>query len=740
MATLPQIRRGEGPSFLPRSATAAPDFRPGEISPIDLRRLLGVLLRRLRPLACVTLPILAAAAWFTLTATPKYKATAEVMLEPRSEKITKIDEVLPGLPVDSTIVDSEIEVLRSPQLAERVVRSLKLDEDPEFRRGVRAPAAGPLTGTAPQQLVSAVLKDLDVRRSGLTYVIQIGFQSRSPAKAAAIANKFASLYLAQQVQDKLNATEQAAQWLSDRLRQLRAQVLADDTAVQKFKIDNNLLSAQGATLTEQEISSYNQLLAQASAELVADQARLQTAKRQLAAGSNGEDVGEALDSPTIQKLKEQRATVSQQVAVLQTQFKADYPDLRKARAELADIDAEIRAETRRIISNLDAKAQVATRRAAAFEATLAAAKGQLAVNNRASVRLSELQRNLDASRALLESYLTRYKETSSQEGLAQPDARLLSTAAQPTTPSSPNAPLILLIGAVFAIGAGLGAAGLAEMLDSGIATSADIEKRFGLKYLGAVPLLRSTTRRSEVGPVDHVVAEPWSSVSEAFRSVRAAIAHAPGAPAKTVAVTSSVPREGKTTTAACLARSAALQGSRVVIVDCDLRRRSLNRLLKGTPRIGLIEVLAGTAELAEALIKDSSTGMHILPLSNGSIPMKDVFGSPAMDQLLAQLWKLYDLVILDTPPVLLVTDTRILARKVDFTVVVAQWRSTPRQAIESALSLLSEDGVEVGGVVLNKVDMAQHARHGYNDTVYYRNLHSNYYLPAACASSASPHD
>jgi capsular exopolysaccharide synthesis family protein len=727
-----------------RSMAVQPEFRPGEVTPVDLRRLAGVLVRRLWLFVLVALPIMAAAVLITILATPKYKATANVMLDPRDEKITKTDEVLSGLPADSTIVDSEVEVLRSQQLAESVVRALKLDQDPEFRREVGDSGPGPLSGRSLQQVVSAVQKNLDVRRSGLTYVIDIGFKSRSPAKAAEVANTFASFYLARQVQDKLSATDKAAQWLNGRLQDLRTQVLADDTAVQRYKIANKLLSAQGATLTEQEISNFDQSLAQASAQTAADRAGLETAKRQLEAGSNGGDVGAALDSPAIQKLKEQRATVSRQVAVLETQFKEDYPELQKARGELIDIDGEIQAETRRVISNLDARAQVSGRREAAIRSTLGAAEGQLAANNRDSVRLSELQRNLDASRALYESYLTRYKETSSQEGLAQADARLVSAAALPTKPASPNAPLNLLMGAALAIGAGLGAVGLAEMLDSGIASSADVEKRFSLKYLGAVPLLRPLAR-SNADPIDYVVSEPWSSFSEAFRGIRAAIAHGPGPlPAKTVAVTSSLPQEGKTTTAICLGRSAALQGSSVVIVDCDLRRRSLNRLLEREPRYGLLEVLSGTAELAEALVKDTATGMSILPLGGGSIPTTDILGSLAMDQLLNQLRRSYDLVILDTPPVLPVADTRALARKVDFTVVVARWRNTPQQAIESALYLLSADGVKVGGVALNKVDMVQHARQGYGDIAYYFNVHSGYYasspVPAGPAAAADAPD
>lgn len=564
---------------------------------------------------------------------------------------------------------------------------------------------------------------------GLTDVIQIGFRSKSPAKAAKVANEFATLYLAQQVEQKVDATSQASQWLNARLEQIRTQVLADDTAVQQFKIANNLLSSQGATLTEQEISNFNQSLAQATAQVAEDQARLDTAKRQLASGSNGDDVGEALNSPTIERLKEQRAEVSRQVALLKAQFLDGYPKLETARNELADIDSEIQAETHRIISNLDARLQVSRRRAAAIDATLSATRGELASNDRAGAKLDELEHNAEASRGLYESYLARYKETSTQEGLAQPDARLVSLAPLPTRPSSPNVPLNLLVGAVLAMGSGLGAFALAEMLDSGVATSADVEKRFNLRYLGAVPLLSSIARGNSIAPIDYIVAKPFSGFSEAFRSLRAAIVHGPNPlPVKTVAVTSALPNEGKTTTAVCLARSAALQGIRVVIVDCDLRRGSLKHVAHANKGHGLLEVLAGKAQLTQALVRDSATEADILPLSDGSISQKDVFGSPAMDRLLAQLGDLYDLVILDAPPVLPTADARVLARKADFTILVARWRATPYQAIESAMYVLSGNNVDVGGVVLNQVDMKQQARHGYGDVAYHFNAYRSYYL------------
>jgi succinoglycan biosynthesis transport protein ExoP len=735
LATLGELGPGGPPAHLPQVAYFEPPsvniapFRPGEVVTIDLRRAFSILRRRTGLFAVVALAVMVAATSITLLTPPQYRATAEVMLNRRNAKVTNVNDVLSALPADSTGVDTEVEILKSPQLAHRVVRSLKLDQDPEFNPHATA-AAAPLSGEQLEKVVTAVRKNLDIKRSGLTYVIDIGFKSRDPAKAAKTANEFARLYLAQQVEDKVQATQKAADWLNGQLQQLRGQVTTDETAVQQFKIANNLMSAQGATLVEQEISAYNQSLAQATAQVAEDEARLSTARRQLAQGSTGDDVGEALNSPTIQKLKEQRADASRKVASLRTNFQDAYPELKKARNELADIDAQIQAETRRIISNLDARAQVSQRRAAAVASSAGGAKGQLASNSRASVRLSELDRNAQASRALYESYLARYKETSSQIGLAQADAQLVSEAARPNKLTSPNVPVNLLLGAALAAVAGLGAVGLAQMLESGLATSSDVEKRFNLRYLGSIPALaKRAKKRANPAPIDFIVEKPFSGFSEAFRGLVASIVHGPGSnPVKTVAVTSALPGEGKTTTAICLGRAAALQGYRVVIVDCDLRRRSLQRIVGKPVGVGLLEVVTGQAQLDQALVRDTQTNADILPLGDAPTSLKDVFGSAAMDGLLAQLRNRYDLVVLDTAPVVPVAEARVLAQKADFVVMVARWRTTPYQAIQGALGLLSGNNVRVGGMVLNHVDMEQQVRHGYGDVAYYFNAYRKYYV------------
>ncbi|MDO8264181.1 MAG: polysaccharide biosynthesis tyrosine autokinase [Gallionella sp.] len=741
---------GADADFQERARTSA-TWLPTVAEGLDIRRIFVAFRRRFRLFAAVALAVLLVVILVTLQATPKYTATANVMLDTRKERVSNVEEVLSGLPADSSAVDTEVEILKSRQLAERVVKSLRLEEDPEFNGalrkpsgvkallsgissmfGVKAPEAVTLSAEAEQrrheQIVGAVLGGLSVKRAGLTYVINVNYESDSATKAATIANKFAELYLLEQMEAKFDATQQATTWLNSRLGELRGQVQADEAAVQQYKIANNLLSASGTNLTEQEISNYNLTLSQARAQVAEDQARLSTARSQLARGSSGDDVGEALTSPVVQQLRQQRAAVSAQVADLQGRYGERHPEMLKAKRQLSDIDAQIQQEIQRIISNLQAKAQVSTQRAAAVSGSLGGARGTLAANSRAMVRLNELQRNADASRTLYESYLNRYKETSTQGGLEQSDARVVSKANIPTGQSSPKVALNLALGLVLAVGSGIAAVILAELLDAGLATAEDVERRLDTSYLGAIPLLASVSEGRTESPIDYVVAKPLSSFSEAFRNLRTSILHSRlGEPVKIVAITSALPGEGKTTTSVCLARSSALQGAKVLVVDCDLRRRTVNRMLEAEPEIGLLEVLNGDATLEQAVTLDAASGAYILPLSKNIFTPKDVFGSVAMDKLLTELRQSYDLVILDTAPVLPVADTRVLAPKADVVVFLARWRKTPQHAIEAAFRLLSGTGAHVGGVALTQMDMKQQTKYGYGDPGYYYAEYKKYY-------------
>ena len=722
---------------------------------VDLQRLIALFRRRLPLFLAVGLVVMVGAVIVTVRSTPLYTATSSLMINTRTETVVDAQAVLSGLSADTGVVDTEIEILKSRQLAQRVVETLKLEDDAEFNPALAEPGPiasvvggiGTLFGAAApdaaraqltavqaqkqkERVVDNVLGRLSVRRSGLTYVMNVGFTSRDPAKAARIANTFAERYLLEQLEAKFDATRQANSWLNTRLGELRGEVQQAEAAVEQYRTANNLLSASGATLTEQEISTYNQQLATVRATQAEAEARLRTARAQLSAGSNGDDVGEALGSQVVQQLRAQRAEVSGRVADLTSRYGPRHPDMLRAERELADIDAQIQAEIRRIISNLEAQVQVARERTGSMAGSLGSARGTLAANNAAGVRLNELQRNAESVKTLYESFLGRFQETSGSEGIEESDARIVSPAAIPTRASSPNVPLNLTLGLVLAMGAGFAAVVLAIMLDTGIITGEDIEHKFGLPHLGSVPLLSSVAdpQDRDETPADYIIQKPLSSFAEAVRAMRASILFSRiGHTIQVITLTSALPSEGKTTTALCLARVAAQSGLRVILVDCDLRRRNVNRLLGVEPESGLVEVLNRTVSLDQATLLDEPSGARILPLAKNSFTPKDVFGTAAMDELLVHLRAQFDLVILDTAPVLAVSDTRLVAAKSDAVVFLARWRKTPEKAISASIRILEQSGAHVAGVGMTQVDMKAQARYGYGDAGYYYGDYKKYY-------------
>lgn len=736
------------------SVAEAPLSASAEAVPVlDLHQLIAAFRRRLRLMAGVALLVLLAVVLYTFQLTPRYTATANVMLDTRKENVVDINAVMSGLPADSSMVDSEVQVLKSRSLAEKVVDEQKLLQDPEFNSALAKPgplksllslgrSAAPVAPSAAdpvlaqrrrQAVVDRVMGRLTVKRAGLTYLIDVSFESEDATKAAKLANAFAQRYLLEQLDAKFEATQQANTWLNSKVGQLRQQVSEAETAVQQYKIANNLLSAQGATLTEQQISTLDQQLALTRAQQAEQEARLSTARSQLARGSTGDDVGAALDSPVVQKLRAQRAEVSQKVADLEGRYGERHPELLKSKRELSDIDSQIQAEIGRIISNLEAQVQVARQRTASIAGSAAASKGELAGNNRASIKLNELERNAEAARALYESFLARFKETSAQEGLEKSDARVISRATIPNSPSYPNKSLNLALGLALAMGAGLGSAIIAEALASGFATAEDIERKLDMPFLGSIPTLASTLDTPKLlsatrAPVDFVVERPLSSFAEAFRGLRASVMFSRvGEPVKVIAITSSLPGEGKTTTSLALARTLAIAGANVIVVDCDLRQRGVNRILASEPQIGLLEVLNGTSTLEQATVRDEATGAMILPLAKSAYTPKDVFGTEAMRRLIAGLRESYDFVVFDTAPVLPIADTRVLAPSADVVVMLTRWRKTPRKAVEAALRLLRSVDAYVGGVALTQVDLKAQAKYGYGDPGYYYKSYKKYY-------------
>jgi capsular exopolysaccharide synthesis family protein len=727
------------------------DSVAGPSERFSLRTLFAIFRRRVRIFAAIALLIFLAALIVTVRTPPRYTASAEVMFNTRREQVTNTKAVLSELPAEDGVVDTEVEVIQSRDLALKVAERLELERDPEFNwrlrpeEGLRATmsklagrplrqAVAPRTEAevlAAREAAAAALRGgLRVRRKGMTYIIAISFTSPDPVKAAQVANAYAEEYVASQVAAKYEATREANRFLGQRVAQLRGELLAAEAAVERYRNANNLLSSSGATLTEQEISALNQQLATAQAEEAAELARLRTARNQLARGSTGGDVGEALQSGVVSQLRAQRASVGARVADLQSRYGARHPELLRAQQELQEIDAQIQAEIGRVISNLEARSMVARDRTASVRQSLARSRGALAGNNAAGVRLNELERTAEAVRTEYEGLLARYQETSSQAGIETADSRIVAQAKPPGAPSSPNIPLNLALGFILAVGAGMAGVILSQMLDDGLVTADDVEARLQTPALGSIPLLTSIADRRDrnMAPAAYLLARPLSGFAEAFRSLRTSILYARlGTPVKVVTITSALPGEGKTTTAVCLAISAAQAGTKVVIVDCDIRRRNVSRTLGVEAERGLLDLLNGDAVLDDVLMQGEASGAWVLPLEKREFTPREVFNTPAMKQVLKELSDRFDLVILDTAPVLAIAETRVLAEQSDAVVFLTRWRRTPAKAADSAIRALEQSGASVVGVVLTQVDVNQQARYGYGDPGYYYSDYKKYY-------------
>lgn len=719
-------------------------FRPIEPERMHLRQLFGILLQRAR----LALGVGAAVFLVVLTAfalkTPTYSATGSVLIDPKSVNLARAEQPQSyGAPPDTSAVDTQVEILRSQALAERVVRRLKLYNDPEFN-GAQAPSFfGLIPGKPPiaqpdprlvSRVASALMSHVWVRRAGLTYVVYVGVSSTSPQKAATLTNTYMDEYLKKQLDDKIALVTRANSDLGASLEKMRKDAEVAQSRLQEYKIAHGLMSAEGATMAEQEVSTLNEQIAQAKADHAEKAARLAAAQAQLRMGSGGADVGAALGSDTIKELRKREAELSVKLAQLKTDFTEDYPEVKRTQAQLKDIRGEIQIEINRIMSNLKAEANAAAGREASLLGSRGAAQGNLASNNQATVGLVGLQQKADAAKAIYDAYLNRAKQVAAEGSLQQADGSINSAASVPTAPTSPN----MKLGAALALLAGLISAGaaiiMAEFWDKHLRSRLDVERDLGVPFAGVLPDFRSVKpknlRGPEAQPQEYLVSHPFSGFSEAFRNLRAFLmVSARGGDAKLIAITSAVPREGKSLTSFCLARTLALGGARVVLVDCDLRQRGVTKII-GPREVGLVEVVQDKVPLSEALVHDPRSNCFVLPAAGKSIPY-DLFSNPETDEVLRELCEQFDYVLLDAPPILGVADARILAGKADRVLYLVQWNKTPLRAAQSAVDILHECGANVVGALLTKVNVKGQARYGYGDSSDYYGYFKNYYIAAA---------
>lgn len=691
------------------------------------RGVLAVFRRRIWTFLSVAIVVFAVIAVGAMMLKPQYEAKTRIKIEPNRSAVTGMDAERASA-ADVAVIDTEVSVIQSRDLAREVVRSLKLQYDPVLTEGMpRLQPQSAATETRIDAVAGRVLSGLKAEREDNTYVVDLSFRSGDPEVAARVANGIAASYINNSVGVRTGSASQQARQLEQRLAALGAEVRAAEARIAQYRANLGItLGTNSATITDQQVSPISNQLAEAEAEASAARSNLSAARKQIASGQL-ETVSGVLNSGVVADLRRQRAEVLRNRGEVATRYGPRHPETQRVQQQLESIDTQIQQEAQRVTNALTAQAAAADAKAESLRSALNRVKGEQASNTRASVTVESLERDVEAKRLAYNRLAEATQQANQVSRNSTPQAMVVEQAVVPNNPAFPNTRLLLAAGFILALIVATAAVALLEMLSSGFRTAADVESTLGLPLIAAVPRLRGQDRKGlpkNTRPPDLLVARETSFYAEAIRNLRTTLLLSPGTqPPQVISVVSTLPGEGKTTTSLSLARVLAMGGERTILIDGDLRRAGLREYAPNSGASGLVEVLSEGAPLSEAIQNDVVPNLDILFVRRPLFSSSDLLGTPAMRELLGQLRGSYDRVVIDTPPLLGMADARTLASLSDAVVLVVKWTSTSTDAVQSAVSTLSLDGVRPAGVALSMVDPASETA----GASYYARRYSQYY-------------
>ncbi len=684
-----------------------PETRSDEI---DLGKLFAVLWRgKLWISLCGLIALMAGFYYAFVIAIPMYTTNATVALESRQEQIVDIESVVSGLPGDQVAINTELEVLRSRRLMGKVVSDLGLVQDPEFNSRLRTPSAFSLNAIAgfvtenifgqtptpraaseeaiTDSVVDALLARVSVANIRQSYVFRISVVSQDPQKAAQIANRLAELYIEDQITLKFEKTVQATEWLTERVADLQIELETAEGQLKDFSSNTDLISPEGLIALNRQLKDLRDRQADITALRDAAVLRVATLDAALQTGDTIQMV-EAADTAELTRL-----LTDDGIAMSADAFATRYGEI-LTRAEL---------ERGRYIAQLDA-----------IEVSINQISDSIATQSDELVQLQQFQREADASGLIYEFFLSRLKETSVQQGLQQAESRILSNAVVPNDPSAPRKPMVLMLSLILGLFVGAGLVLFRELSQNTFRLAEDLEAKTGYAVIGQVPVIPSRGRKKVL---TYLKEKPNSAAAEAIRNLRTSLllANLDKAP-QVIMSTSSIPGEGKTTQSIALAQNLAGLGKNVLLIEGDIRRRVMSEYFDIPEKSGFLSVMLGDITLDEALTSLPDMKFDVMLGETSQTNAADIFSSDRFAAFLGMLRKKYDYIIIDTPPVLAVTDARILGRWVDTTIYTVKWDSTSHRQVLDGLKAFEQVNVKVAGLVLAQISARGMKRYGYGDS------------------------
>jgi polysaccharide biosynthesis transport protein len=699
-----------------------------------LREYLRVLIKNKWVVIGSLLLVLGVVTISTLRSTPIYEAVGSIA-------INKMDPVTFNLKdssssvdyYDPTDLDTEVRILKSDLLALQVIRQLNLDKQPEFEaKSKTSPSSLELTTDAMQPdsaRTSAVLAtfkgNLQVALVPNTRIIEVRYRSPDKNIAARVVNTLANTYVEQNFKTRFESTMQASDWLSKQLVDLQIKVETSQEKLVKYQKEHEILGIdEKQNITTAKLDELNRELTSAESVRMEKESiyhLVQTGDSDsIAAAANvdGASRGSSANSALLEKLREQQADLKIQVAQLSTQFGPSYPKLAQLNSQLKEVDAEIQTEIRKVAARLRGDYLAAVQRESMLRTALEQQKQEANKLNESAIEYSLLKRDVDANRTLSEGLLERLKEAGVTAGLRSNNFRIVDVARVPTSPSGPN--LLKNLGFALALGlsTGIGLAFLLESMDNTVRTPEQAQTISALPSLGMIPLGSRSTREmganqklalaSSKEAVELVTqSRPRSQMAESYRALRTSLLLTfAGGPPTVILITSALPEEGKTTTSVNSAIVLAQKGTRVLLIDADLRRPSIHKTLGMGPKIGLSNVLTGAATLQQAIIPSTILPeLFILPAGTPPPNPAELLASAKMKNVLSELRKQYDHIVIDSPPTLSVTDAVVMSTDADAVVLVIRSGHTTKPALRRARDILLQVNARVCGVLVNAVDL-----------------------------------
>lgn len=746
--------------------------------PIDLRACARILRKRVTTILIVFFLMFTVILIATLKETPVYRAQVLLEIQKENPDIPTIKDLYELESVSDSYLKTQYSILASESVARQVIDQLHLDSLPEFNkpkwwqfpvrvfaRAKQTVALDPAGRVRDREVYQRVLERFQDRLTidpvSQSRLVTVRFDSNNPGLSARIANTLAEDYIDQNLDARWKATQKATDWMSEQLVGVKAKVEKSEEQLQEYAQRNGLVFLETDKGASENVA--NERLQQLQEELTKAQAERyekEAIYRLVQSGDYGSLPG-VVDSKLIQDLSERRAELKRELADLSTKFNPEYPRVKEIQSQVDEIEAALKEERQRAAGKITNEYLAAFRREGLVEQALRDQQKLVNVIAEKAVKYNILKREVDTNKQLYEGLLQTLKQAGVSTSLKATNIRIVDSAVPPVKPAKPRIPLNLAVASLLGLGLGISAAFLQERLDDTLKGADDVERVFGLPALALIPsvhhlngdrpsvrkLLDGTNslKSGKNGTTNNPVADwhridqggrPQAALVEAFRSLRASVLlstadHPPGS----LLITSTQPGEGKTTVASNLALSLAQLGQRVLLVDADLRFPALQRLFSIRESLGLVSYLTGQEDWRSAVRPSGSPGLDLLLC--GPVPPNpaELLCAKSMGAFIGSAKSEYAFVILDSPPLLTLADSRILASLVDGVLMVVKSGATPREQIQQSQSSIRSAGATLIGVVLNRVNL--HTNGYYGLGVYGSNGNSHSHNGSEAADSWS---